>query len=113
MPSAWRQRQSECVVLSVEGSWQLRVLRIASPGAVAFAVEDEVLRSLGESLGNDLCVERVGKDLGPVLERPVGGDTRGAPIVLALRDYLEGELCLRRIHAQDGEVVDDDEVART
>lgn len=41
--------------------------------AVAF-LEHEVLGTLGESLGDDLSVERVGKDFGPVFEGPIGRD---------------------------------------
>src|ERR1051325_4582307 len=46
--------------------------------AVAFVVEDEVFRALGEALGDDLSIEGVGEDFGPILERSVGGDGGGA-----------------------------------
>jgi len=38
--------------------------------SVAPPVEDKGLGALGEALGDDLGVEGVGEDLGPVLERP-------------------------------------------
>jgi hypothetical protein len=42
-------------------------------GTVSF-FEDEVFAALGEPLGDDLSIERIGKDLGPFFERPIGGD---------------------------------------
>jgi hypothetical protein len=45
----------------------LVALRSARP--ISLSVEDEGLRPLRETLGDHLGVERVGEDLGPVLER--------------------------------------------
>ena len=53
-----------------------------------------IFAALGESLGDDLSVERVGKDLGPFFERAIGGDGRGAAVVVAFADDLKGELGL-------------------
>jgi hypothetical protein len=36
-------------------------------------LEDEVFGMFDETFGNDLGIERVGKDLGPVLERAAKG----------------------------------------
>ena len=69
-----------------------------------------MLRALGEALGDDLGIEGVRKDLGPVLEWAVGGDEGGAAVVVTLRDDLEGELGLRRVHGEDGEVVDGEQL---
>src|ERR1700677_4301256 len=77
-------------------------------GAIAF-LEDEVLGALRESLGNDLSVECVGEDLGPVLERTIGGDGSRAAVVVSLGDDLKGELRLCGVHREHGEVVDDQE----
>src|SRR5665647_2686206 len=74
------------------------------------SIEDEVFGSLGEPLVDDLSVERVREDRGPVLEEAVARDAGRAPVLVALRDDLEGEIGLRRIHRKHGEVVDDEEV---
>ena len=79
--------------------------------SIAF-LQEEDLGPLGDALGNDLRVERAGKDLGPVLEGPVGGDAGRATALVAVGDDLEGELCLSGVHRQDGEVVDDEERGR-
>ena len=68
-----------------------------------------MLGSLGESLGNDLRVEGVGKDLGPILEWAIGSDAGGSSVVVALGDDLEGELGLGGVHGEDSEVVDDEQ----
>jgi len=52
--------------------------------SIALSVEDEVLGALGQAFGDDLGVERVGEDLGPVLEWPVGRDAGRAPVVVAV-----------------------------
>jgi len=69
-------------------------------------VENEVLSTLGEALSDDLGVERVGEDLGPVLEWTIGSDAGRAAVLVAFGDDLEGELGLRGVHGQNGEVVD-------
>jgi hypothetical protein len=51
-----------------------------------------------------------GKDLGPVLEQPVGRDAGRAMVLVALGDDLEGEVGLCRVHRQHREIVDDQEV---
>src|SRR5690606_40822724 len=68
--------------------------------------EHEVLTAFGESLGDHLSVERIWEYLGPLLEGTVGRDGGGAAVVIALTDYLEGELGLGRVHGETGEVVD-------
>jgi hypothetical protein len=72
-------------------------------------LQDEDLGDLGQSLGDDLSIERVGEDLGPVFERSVGGDAGRAAAFVAVGDDLEGELGLSGVHLEDGEVVDDEE----
>jgi len=74
-------------------------------GSIAFPVEDEVLGAFGEALGDDLGIERVGEHLGPVLKQSIGRDARRAAVVVAVGDDLEGELGLRGIHGEDGEVI--------
>jgi hypothetical protein len=76
----------------------------------ALSVEHEALGALGEALGDDLGVERVGEDLRPVLECAVRGDRGRATVVVALGDHLEGELRLRGVHLEHGEVVHEEEV---
>jgi len=58
------------------------VLRLA----IALSVEEEVLSAFGESLGDHLGVESVGKDFGPVLEESIGGDAGRASVLVAFRD---------------------------
>jgi hypothetical protein len=41
---------------------------------IALSIEDEALGALGETLGDDLRVERVREHLGPVLEQAIGRD---------------------------------------
>jgi len=69
-----------------------------------------MLGALSESLGDDLRVEGVGEDLGPVLERAIGRDASRSSVVVALGDDLEGELGLGGVHGEDREVVDDEQV---
>src|SRR6185295_6649781 len=78
--------------------------------SIPLSVEDEALGALGEALGDDLGVERVGEDLGPVLEQSVGRDAGRAMVLVALGDDLEGEVGLRRVHRQHREIVEDQEV---
>src|ERR1700733_13469948 len=78
--------------------------------SIALSVEDEALGTLGEALGDDLGVERIGEHLGPVLEQAVGGDAGGSSVVVAVGDDLEREIGLCRVHGEHGEVVDDQEV---
>src|ERR1700690_4552796 len=77
---------------------------------VALPVEDEGFGVFGQALGDDLGVEGVGKDLGPILERSVGGDGGGATDLMALGDDLKGELCLGGIHGEHRKIVDDEQV---
>src|SRR5437016_1000703 len=81
--------------------------------SIALSVTDEALGTLGESLGDDLCVERVREHLRPVLEQAVGRDAGRATVVVAVSDDLESEVGLRWVHGQDSEVVDDEEVGPT
>src|SRR5690606_41336304 len=67
--------------------------------------EHEVLTAFGESLGDHLSVERIWEYLGPLLEGTGGRDGGRAAVVIALTDYLEGELGLGRVHGESGEVV--------
>jgi hypothetical protein len=69
-----------------------------------------VLGSLGQALSDDLGVERVGKDLCPIFERPVGGDAGRSSEVVTLGDDLEGELGLCGVHGEHGEVVNDEQL---
>ena len=69
-----------------------------------------MLGTLSETLGDDLCVERVGEDLRPILERPIGRDQSGAAVVVALADDLERKLGLRGVHGEDSEVIDGEEI---
>lgn len=88
------------------------VVRLASSvWAVPLSVADEVFAALGQALGDDLGVERVGKDLGPFLEGTVGRDRGGAAVVVALADDLEGELGLSGVHLEAGKVVDDEQLS--
>ena len=75
--------------------------------SVTLSVENEVFAALGESLGDHLCVERVGEDLGPILEGAIGRDGGRATIVVAFGDDLKCKLCLRGVHFKAREVVDD------
>src|SRR5688572_16073855 len=79
--------------------------------SIPLSIEDEACAPLGESLRDDLRVECVWKDLRPILKRPVRGDGGRATVIVALRDNLERELCLRRIHREDGEVIDHEKVS--
>jgi hypothetical protein len=73
--------------------------------SVAF-LENEVLGALGEAFCDDLSVERVREDFGPVLEGSVGGDEGGATVVVAFADDLKSELGLGSVHGEDSEVID-------
>jgi hypothetical protein len=76
----------------------------------ALSVEDEAFGAFGEALGDDLGVERVGEDLGLILEEAVGGESGRAAVVVAVGENLKGELGLGRIHLENGEVVDHQEL---
>src|SRR5208337_3490691 len=82
----WVRRSGMRRVLSGEGGES--GLRFGH--SVVF-LEHEVLGSLGQALSDDLGVERVGKDLCPIFERPVGGDAGRSSEVVTLGDDLEGE----------------------
>src|SRR5678816_2791815 len=82
-------------------------------GSIALSVEEEALGALGESLGDDLRVERVREHFRPVLEQAAGRDAGRATVVVAVGDDLEGKVGLRRVHGEDSEVVDDEEVGAT
>jgi type II secretory pathway predicted ATPase ExeA len=106
---AWSQRSRAAALRSARSSPVRAACRSGVRVAEAF-LEDEVLGALGESLGDDLGVERVGEDLGPVLEGPIGRDAGRASEVVPLGDDLEGELGLGGVHGEDGEVVDDEQL---
>ncbi len=80
-----------------------------SRDAEAF-LEDKVFGALGEPLGDDLSVERVGEYLRPIFEWAVGSDAGRAAVVVALGDNLEGELGLGGVHGEHREVVNDEEL---
>ncbi len=63
-----------------------------APRRQAVPFEDEDLGTLGQALGDDLGVERIGEDLRPVLEGRLVVIRLGATVVVALGDDLKGEL---------------------
>ena len=56
------------------GSFPSSLMALGCVRPIAFPVEDEGLRTLSEAFGDHLGVERVREDLGPILERSIGGD---------------------------------------
>ncbi len=50
----------------------------------SFPTHDEALGAFGESFSDDLGVERVWKNFGPVFKRPVRGDGRRASVIISL-----------------------------
>jgi len=76
--------------------------RIMFRRAIPLSVEEEVLGALREALGNDLCVERVREDLGPVLEQSIGRDAGGPAVVVLTRGRIHArvdQMAPRIIHA--------------
>lgn len=72
----WRVRRRAATRASAAGGWSRPRWELLGSGrgsafggvrAVSF-FEDEVFAALGEPLGDDLSIERVGEDLGPFFE---------------------------------------------
>jgi hypothetical protein len=83
------------------GGWAAAVVGVrASSDRGSCAFHEQDLGAFGEPLGYDLGVERIRKDLGPVLEGAVGGDGGRASVIVTLGDDLECELGLSGIHAR-------------